>query len=142
MHYDLLLINELCMEMGLASTIRQAYELAIELDPGIVLLFENTDHESDCMMSFEGTVWHTHGDLCFADRCGSNINMDYLDVIIGIANGTILICELWVQGELADRWIVHRDYVDEFGYLQNGDELRMRPVSPQGRGRLHEVLHR
>jgi hypothetical protein len=129
MRYDLGLIAELCGEVGLKCEVRSPNEAAIELEGGVALLFQNAEREEDCLMGFAESSWHTHGALMCSDLHGFNIELDYLDVVAGLADGTVLICELWVRGELSDRWLVHRDYVNEFGYLQDGDEIRIRPVS-------------
>ncbi len=55
--------------------------------------------------------------------------MEYLDVVSGLADKTVLICELWAHGKMTDRWLVHRDYIDEFRHLQDGDEIRIRPAA-------------
>ncbi len=54
-------------------------------------------------------------------------------LVTGLANGTVLVCELWSAGLLADRWLVHRDFVDEFRHMQNRDEIRI--VTEQRRAR-------
>jgi hypothetical protein len=40
-----------------------------------------------------------------------------------------LICERWKDGELTDRWLVHKDFVDEFDHIEPGEEIRVRRVS-------------
>jgi len=95
------------------------------------LLFVNAEREDDCLMEFEGTPWHCHDDLVFSDPHGYYIEMNYFDVLTGLAEGTVLVCELWTNGTLSDRWLVHRDYVDEFRHLQIGDEIRIRPLCPK-----------
>jgi hypothetical protein len=143
MRLDLTMVAELCGEVGLSCVRRSADEVALHLEEGIVLLFQNvvtgytgedgttTTNEDDNLIGFEGTQWHTHDDLMFSDRHGFYVELSYLDLVSGLADGTVLVCELWLHGELADRWLVHRDFVDEFRYLQNGEEIRIRSVSGQ-----------
>lgn len=133
MRYDLSLIYELCNDVGLHCT-RATSELSIHLAPGATLLFQNTEREEDCLMGFVGTPWHAHDNLVCSDRQGNCIDLSYLDVVEGVAEGVILICELWVNEKLSDRWLVHRDYVDEFRYLQRGDEIRIRPAPALAKG--------
>lgn len=128
MRYDLKMIFDLSEEIGLRCVSQALNKVAIELEPSVVLVFQNFDSEDDCLMYFQGTDWHAHGDLMCADRHGYYIDLSYLDVLTGAADGTVLLCELWCHEELADRRIVHRDYVDEFQYMQVGEEIRIRPL--------------
>ena len=129
MRYDLEVIVELCREVGLGRVTRAPGEATIELEEGVALIFRNLDEEDDCVMGFRGTGWHTHGGLLCSDRRGYCVEMSYLDIVVGLASGTVLIGELWEDGKLADRWLVHKDYVDEFQYMQPGDEVRIRSAS-------------
>ena len=65
----------------------------------------------------------------FSDARGYYKEMTYFDVIAGIPTGEILIAESWRNTQLEDRWLVHRDYIDEFRYLDEGDEIRIRRIS-------------
>jgi hypothetical protein len=141
MRFELAMVTELCCYVGLRFVRRSADEVAVHLGEGLTLLFQNvsteyigerstpTTNENDNLIGFEGTPWHTHDGLTCSDRHGFYIELSYLDLVSGLADGTLLVCERWSQGELADRWIVHRDFVDEFRYLQNGEEIRIRSVA-------------
>jgi hypothetical protein len=129
MLYDLPLIAELGREVGLKCVVRGADEVAIELGLGATLLFQNWVADDDCYTGFEDTPWHTHGYFTWSNATGAYIQLEYLDIVSGIAQKTILICERWEHGCLSDRWLVHRDYVDEFRHLQDGDEIRIRPAT-------------
>jgi hypothetical protein len=143
MRIDLAMVAELGGEVGLSCVRRSADEVAVHLEEGITLLFQNvatectgedgttTTNEDDNLIGFEGAQWHTHDGLMFSDRHGFYVELSYLDLVSGLADGTVLVCEQWLHGELADRWLVHRDFVDEFRYLQNGEEIRIRSVSRQ-----------
>lgn len=143
MRFDLAMVSELCGEVGLSCVRRSADEVAVHLGDGITLLFQNVateytgeggataTNEDDNLIGFEGAQWHTHDGLMCSDRHGFYVELSYLDVVSGLADGTVLICEQWLHGELADRWLVHREFVDEFRYLQNGEEIRIRSVSGQ-----------
>lgn len=129
---DLDLVSELCEEVGLPCEQRSADELALDVEPGTVLLFRNYPGEDDNLVGFDGTQWHTHDCLMCSDRHGYHIDLTYLDLVSGLADGSVLICEQWVGGALSDRWLVHRDFVDEFRYLRDGEEIRVRPVRRGG----------
>jgi hypothetical protein len=62
----------------------------------------------------------------FADARGNYVELNYLDIVAGLKNGQILVCEQWQRGALIDRWLVRRDYKDEFKYMEEGEELRVR----------------
>ncbi|MEO0479365.1 MAG: hypothetical protein AAF196_07790 [Planctomycetota bacterium] len=132
MRYDIGTIADLCREIGLRCVVESPDVVDISLEEDVVLRFENLDGSDDCMVSFAGSNWHAHGDLGFCDHRGYNVDLDYLSVITGISDGTILVCEQWKRGALADRWLVHREYVDEFRFLEDGEEIRIRPVVPSG----------
>jgi hypothetical protein len=122
------MVSELCKEVGLDCVQRSPDEIALNLEPGVTLLFQNAPADDDCLVGFEGTPWHTHDGLICSDRHGYYVELSYLDLVSSLADGTVLLCELWKGGVLADRWLVHKDFVDESRYMQDGDEIRIRPV--------------
>jgi len=113
----------------------------IRLTDDVTLRFINnvTTHQldgptmdDDALIDFgDDTSWHTHGhEFEFADPRGHYISKDYLDLVAGIASGEILIAELWNKGNLKERWPIHKDYNDEFDYLEKDDEIRVRRIFP------------
>ena len=139
--YDLDLVHEKCNEVGLSSELIEPNTLAVDLTGGVTLRFVNnvTTHfldgpavDDDALIDMgDETSWHTHGhEFQFADPRGHYISMDYLDLVAGIASGEILIAELWNKDNLKDRWLIHKDYNDEFDYLETDDEIRVRRVFP------------
>jgi hypothetical protein len=126
MRYDLKLIHKLCQELGLRSSFRLDDLLAIELGKDCVLVFQNAERDEDCLIAFDGTPWHTHDVFVFVDGRGYYTEMDYLDVISGLKDGRILVCERWLEGRLIDRWLIHRDFNDEFKYMDEKEEVRVR----------------
>jgi len=125
MRYDLKLIHELCQELGLRSRFRTDDLLAIELSEDCALVFQNAEREEDCLVAFDGTPWHTHDVFLFSDGRGYYTEMDYLDVVSGLKDGRILVCERWLESRLIDRWLIHRDFNDEFKYMDAGEEVRV-----------------
>jgi len=123
--YDFELIQELCQESGLCSRIRSSDRLEVELGEGVVLLFQNAEREEDCAVGFEGMPWHVHEPFTFADS-GRYIEMDYLDMVSGLKNGLVLVCERWRGANLLERWLIHCEYNDEFKYMEEGEEIRVR----------------
>lgn len=102
MRYDLKLLHELCQESGLSSRISSDLRVEVDLGENCTLFFENFDGEDDCMVGFDGAVSHGHGDFIFAGR-GCTAELNYLDVITGLKDGTVLICERWLENKLHDR---------------------------------------
>ncbi len=122
MLYELPLIKELCDEIGLKATMRNGNEVAIELDSDIVLCAKNIDGDN-CLMGFEGTPSHFHGDIQFVDSRGYYTDVSYLDLITGIVEGKVLVCERWQKESLKDRYFIHSEYNDEFKYMQPGEKF-------------------
>jgi hypothetical protein len=58
MRYDLELVFQLCQEVGLPAT-SSPDEVEIELAAGVILVFQNAERDSDCLVGFNGTPWHT-----------------------------------------------------------------------------------
>lgn len=131
MRYDLNKIHARCEKIGLNSTLRSAEELAVELAKGVVLRFYSSQKGGDGMVQFEGTPWHSHGALIFTDSHGYETEMRFLDIVSGLAEGRILVCEKWSRGELVDRWLDHQDYVGPFRHMKEGDEVRIWRIARQ-----------
>jgi hypothetical protein len=129
MRYDLELVFQLCQEIGLRAT-SSADEVAIELAAGVRLLFRNAERDVDCLVGFEGTNWHCHGGFTFIGGHGYYIEMDYLNVVTGLADGTVLVCERTKLNEVTDRWLIHKDFNSEFQYMNLGEHITVwRPTA-------------
>jgi hypothetical protein len=126
MHYHLDLVNQLCLEIGLI--VRMDTDLRVEIDLGrdAVLCFENAEREEDSLIGFLGTPWHTHDNFMFVDARGNYVELDYLNVLTGLKEGRVLVCELEVKGRTVDRWLVHCEYNNEFKYLEQGEQIIVR----------------
>ena len=73
------------------------------------------------------------GELEYVDRRGRVADLGYLDVLTGLVDGSVLVCERVLAGRITDRWLVHRDGVDEFAGLHAGEEIRVRRIASRGR---------
>ena len=131
MRYDLDLVNQLCREIGLPARMDTNSRVEIDLGRGAVLCFENEEREEDCLIGFLGMAWHTHDDLTFVDARGNYINLDYLNLLTGLKEGRVLVCEREMQGRTLDRWPVHSEYNDEFKYLEEGERIIVRRATIQ-----------
>ncbi|HEX5053929.1 MAG TPA: hypothetical protein VFZ65_19275 [Planctomycetota bacterium] len=132
MRIDLGMVAELGAEMGFAVRDVPPDEIDLVLEPDVVLVFQNLPGPSDSLVGFEGCGWHFHGDLQCSDKRGNFVELSYLDIITGLADGTVLMCECVVDGLPRDRWLVHRDYVDEFRHMEAGEEIRVRRINVGG----------
>ena len=126
MRYELAAIRDLCREIGLSADPTTEEHIEIDLGGGAVLYFQNADREEDCLMGFLDVPWHTHDDIIFADAQGNNIGLDYLDLLVGLKEGQVLICELQKGGRVIDRYLIHSKYNDEFRYLEEGEQVIVR----------------
>jgi hypothetical protein len=123
--YDLRLIQELCIELNLRSSIVADDSVEVDLGADALLCFVNSQNDKDCLVGFKGTPWHAHDDLVFTDHRGYFTKLNYLDVLTGLREGKVLVCELWHSAALADRWLVHSQFNDELRYMRDGDEIRI-----------------
>jgi hypothetical protein len=96
------------------------------LGDGAVLLLENHETEDDCSIGFLGTPWHGHGGLMFVDSRGYYVDLDYLNLLTGLKDGDILVCEREVDGEIVDRYLMHSRYNNEFRNMPPRERLIVR----------------
>jgi hypothetical protein len=139
MRIDLGMVAQLGAEMGFAVRDIPPDEVDLLLEPGVVLVFENLPGPSDGLVGFEGFGWHFHGDLQCSDKQGRFVELTYLDIITGLADGTVLVCERVVDGRPRGRWLVHRDFLDEFRHMDAGEEIRVRRIKLGGGGSGRDV---
>lgn len=100
--------------------------MEIDLVRDAVLCFQNAEREEDCLTGFLDTPWHTHDNLMFVDARGNYVELDYLDLLMGLKEGRVLICERETHGQIVDRWLVHCEYNDQFKYLQEDERIIVR----------------
>ena len=132
MRYDLDLVNQLCREIGLI--VRMDTDRRVEIDLGwdAILCFENAEREEDCLIGFLGMPWHTHDNLMFADARGNYVELDYINLLAGLKEGRVLVCERVMEGRTVDRWLVHSEYNDELKYIEEGEQIIVHraPIQP------------
>lgn len=126
MRYDLDILFDYCRETGLRARMADDGTLEVVLGDSAVLCFQNFENEDDCQMGFLDTSWHCHGDLMFSDPRGHYVELDPLNILEGLSTGDVLVCEQLIGGSLADRWLIHKNYNDEFGHLRLGEQLVVR----------------
>lgn len=131
MRYELDLVNQLCREIGLVVRSDNDHRIDVDLGRDAILCFQNAEREEDCLIGFLGMPWHTHDNLMFDDGRGNYIELDYLDLLTGLKEGHVLVCEREVKGRTVDMWLVHSEYNDEFKYLEEGERIIVRRATVQ-----------
>jgi hypothetical protein len=126
MRYDLDLICTFCREIGLSARPNADQRIEVDLGKGAILCFQNTERDEDCAVGFLGMSWHTHDNFIFMDARGNYIELDYLNVLTGLKEGRVLVCEREVEGRTVDRWLVHSEYNDVFKYLEKAERIIVR----------------
>jgi hypothetical protein len=125
MHFDLHRAHNRCVELGLSATIPAEDCLAIAAGHNAVLWVQNAEKDEDSAIGFSDAPWHVHDDLMFVDGSGNYIEMGYLEMLERLADGHLLVCEVWRSGVLADRCLIHRIYNDALGDIQPNEEPRI-----------------
>ncbi len=124
MHYDLDLLQGLCEGLSSVRVERTAARLEVELLPGAILCFVNLDPPGDSLIGFKDSPWHVHGGFVFSDG-RHYIEATAEEMVLGLADGSVLVCERWENGEFRERWLEHREYLTELSKLQAGEEIRV-----------------
>ena len=90
-----------------------------------ILSFLNLIDESDTLVGFDGTPWHSHGIVQFMTGSNTYIECDELDIIIGLISGELLIVSQYLKSTLTDRWIMHKDEPFDLKHIEAGEELKI-----------------
>ena len=129
MHYDLALLAEMCIELGLRHQLSEE-TLDVSLEDELVFRFTNYVEKGlpDCACGFKDTASHNHGDPVdlYTDRARAVLSS--LDVLTGLVDGTVLVWERWSDCRLQDRSMIHKHFRESYEYLEPGDEYRIRRI--------------
>jgi hypothetical protein len=118
-------LARLAGESGLVSERVSADRLDVILFDGCRLAFCNLTAESDTLVGFDGTPWHSHGVVSFSAGSPSYVEFDELDVLIDLCSGELVVVSQLVDGALRDRWIEHKKEPLDLKYLRPNEELRV-----------------
>jgi hypothetical protein len=129
MAYDFDLVRTLSGGFEAKLATNGADTLEIDFGQDVVLCFVNASDDQDSLVGFKGTPWHSHGSIGFSDPNGNWIELDYGEVLIGLTDGSILVCERWTDGHIHDRWLIHSKYFDELNHMRAGDEIRVKRIA-------------
>ncbi len=75
-------------------------------------------------LGFRGTNWHSHGILMLIRRDGAYVEFDELDIVQSLKDWNIVILEMYITGELRDRWLAHREEKPDVQHITPGEEIR------------------
>jgi hypothetical protein len=98
MAYRLDEIIAFCEELGFESKRVDDNRIEVDLSPDGTLVFMNIPEENDTFLGFEGTPWHGHDKLTFLIGESSYIELDELEVLLGIQSGEILVMSQYLSG--------------------------------------------
>ncbi len=129
MAYDFDLVRTLSGRFEAKLSTQGTDTLEIDFGQEVILCFVNAPKDQDSLIGFKGTPWHAHDSIGFSGPDGNWIELDYGDVLIGLADGSVLVCERWAGGHIHDRWLIHSKYFDELGHMHAGDEIRVKRVA-------------
>ena len=140
MSYDLHAIEHACLQHRIPFRWRDDCEVEVDLARFGTLVFANTDGGSDTYLGFRELPWHSHGKLILMTGDATSLEYDPEELIDALASGEVLVISQYVQGELRDRWLTHRDEKLDLRYIQSEEELRVcRIAEPGGAGNSHRA---
>lgn len=125
MKYRLDKLSRICSENGVECRRIEEHRLDVALFPGCFLSFCNLVEEEDTLIGFQGLPWHFHGHLILLDEKSKYLELDEIDVLIGLLTGELLVVSQFWKQELKDRWILHRKQSLDCKYLEPGEEIRV-----------------
>jgi hypothetical protein len=125
MKIDLDTIEKLAQELGFSAKRTDPDKIEIIIANDITFVFRNFKEEDDNLYGFEGTPWHSHNALLLMTSENCYIELNDIEIISGIKDGSILIFEQYKDGKLIDRWIGHRDNKIDNRYMEPGEEMRI-----------------
>lgn len=125
MIYRLDALGELAQELGLGIERVSPDRIDVIIDDGCRLSFCNLPAEDDTLVGFDGTPWHSHGIVTFLAGSPMYVEYDELDILIGLGSGDLVVVSQFVDGELKDRWIDHKNEPLDLEYMEPNEELRV-----------------
>ena len=133
MYYRLDSMEGRAAELGLRTRRVDADRLDVTLWDDCTLTFANMRDEEDSLVGFDGTPWHSHGEVEFLTSPASSVTYDELDLLIAIAAGELVIITEYAQGVVRDRLLAHKAAPLDVSYVRPGDEVRVLAVTASPR---------
>jgi len=125
MPYRLDELEELARDLGIPTRRVDADRLDVIVAEGCSLTFSNLPAQDDTLVGFDGTPWHSHGVVQFATVGGTYVECDELDILVGLGSGELVVVSQFLDEELSDRWLAHKQEALDLRYMQRGEELRV-----------------
>lgn len=108
--YDFELIEEFCAEVGYLTNYKNPETFVVSLGEDIELTFFNSEKEDNCLVQFNVSDWHEHEPFIFDNYRDHCLELDYLDVLKGLAEGQIFVCDRISNGEVVERSLIHKTH--------------------------------
>ena len=112
-----------CADVGFDFDRTSPDSLTVSISASRLLTFANLIEESDTLIGFEGTPWHTHGSVSLLVSAARYVDMDEYDTLTAIRIGDVVIAERFMNGELVDRWLAHKLEPFDLKYIEPSEEL-------------------
>jgi hypothetical protein len=125
MGYRLDELEELARELGMPTRRVDEDRLDVIVAEGCSLTFSNWPAQDDTLVGFDRTPWHSHGIVQLATGNGTYVECDELDFLVGLGSGELVVVSRFLDEQLSDRWLAHKQEALELRYMQRGEELRV-----------------
>jgi hypothetical protein len=125
MSFDLEEFYNHSVELGFEADRSLQETLAVTLMPGVVLEFVNLVDESDTLIGFRDTPWHTHDTVMLMVGKTEYLELSEYELLWGLKSGDVLIVERYLDATLDDRWVAHKLEPLDLKYIEPGEELRI-----------------
>ena len=122
---DLRSISECVKDIGFTILHEKSNCLDIEIAEGIIFTFKNMEEVNDNAFGFKDTPWHSHDKLLLNTKGNEYVELNDIEIIAGIRDGDILLCEQYLNGILSDRWLRHKDEKYDNKFIEAGEEIRI-----------------
>lgn len=129
MSFDIEALEAACAARNLDFDRISPDEIEINLERDSVLFFANLIEEGDTMVGFKNFPWHSHDNLVL--MTGENMSAEFseVEVVSLLASGVLVVVSQWIDGELRDRWLAHRDAGLDLKHLDLNEELRVKRMA-------------
>ena len=125
MYYRLDDLEALASELGFRPRRVDDDRLDVSIEGECVLTFANMRDEEDSYVGFDGTPWHSHGNVEFMTSKSTSVTYDELELLIAIGLGDLVIITEYTRGAVSDRVLGHKSEPLDISYMQAGDEVRV-----------------
>src|SRR5689334_3855333 len=108
MRYDLELICRLCGKLGLSARMGDQC-VEVDLGRGAVLCFQMPNATKTASLDFSTRLGTRMAISSSWVLVVTTSKLDYLNLLTGLKQGWVLVCEQEVDGRRLDRWLIHSE---------------------------------